>query len=73
MIRKHEKGNGRVLAGDRGDDEHVEDLVEAEDGRVRVGAAERVDECAGCVEEPAGDDEQRAAEPDLDQQLRRRR
>src|SRR5687768_9408443 len=62
VIGKHEKGNGRVLAGDRGDDEHVEDLVESEDGRIRVGAPKRVDERAGRVEEPAGEDEQRASE-----------
>jgi inner membrane transporter RhtA len=44
--REDEEGNGRVVAHHPGDDERVEELVVAEDGRRRVRAPERVHDCA---------------------------
>ena len=58
VFRKDEERDRRVLAGDGRDHEHVEDLVEPEDSRARVGPPERVDERAGRVQEPAGEHEQ---------------
>ena len=58
VFRKDEERDRRVLARDGRDHEHVEDLVEPEDGRARVGPAKRVDERAGRVQEPAGEHEQ---------------
>jgi hypothetical protein len=70
VLWKHEECDRRVLASDGRDHEHVEDLVESEVGRVRVGPAERVDERADRVQDPAGQHEQRGSDSDLGQQLR---
>ena len=54
----------RREVGDRGrDDEHVEDLVVAEDRRARVGTLLRVDDRADRVEDPAGGDQDAGADP----------
>src|SRR5437764_301236 len=58
VAREHVEGDRNVFACHRSDHEHVKELVVAKDQRPRIGAAPRIDDGAGRVEEPAGDDEQ---------------
>ena len=62
MLGRQKERDGRVLAGDGRDHEHVEDLVEPEDCGARVGPAERVDERAERVQKPAGENEERCGD-----------
>src|SRR5215216_958940 len=62
--RDHPARHRHEVDGGGGDDERVEDLVEAEGGRPRVRAPQGVDDGAERVEQPAGgeEDERRDAE-----------
>ena len=53
----------RVLERDRGDHQDVEDLVVAEEGRQRIGSAQRVDDRAHRVRDAAGEQQREAEAP----------
>ena len=60
--RQHGEGDYRVVQRGRDDDQHMEDLVVAENGRRRVGPPARVHDRSGRVQHPAGG-EARHAQP----------
>jgi hypothetical protein len=65
--RENKKSDRRVLAADRGNGQHMKDLVVTEHLRYGIGTPPDVHDCAGRVKQAAKDDQQEPWELKLEQ------